>query len=194
VGASVIAAFVAAAAACSLSSVGREGSVDSGTGDVTLMDTNPPPEETGPDEGADAMPDVVVDAGADCSATSFTCNGACVDTCEGCAAGPALCPTTRACGNCNGCTGFDIECFTCGDGGAMQAFCGQTGGQRCGQVPHCACADGDAGSCPGASQTCDNTGQCLSCGEPGSMGLACNGNGSICAANATPPACTPDGG
>ena len=186
----MFAAFLAGAAACSLSSNGQEGAADSGTPDVAA-DTAPAPDE-GTETGVPDSPgDVVVTGDASdaaCSATSFTCNGQCVDSCEGCAAGPALCPTTRTCGTCNGCAGFDIECFSCSDAGAMTVFCGQTGGQRCGQVPHCACADGDAGGCPGVSQTC-STGQCLSCGEPGSNTLACSGNTTTCAATDNPPDC-----
>jgi hypothetical protein len=192
----VLSAF-AGAAACNLNSSGQaEEAVDSGVDATMMPDTNPPPPvDAGVDVDIDAPPDtfVAVDANDACMPTSFTCNGQCVSSCAGCAAGNTLCPTTRACGHCNGCAGFDIECFSCTEAGAASSFCGQTNGLRCGSAPHCACAGGDAGACPGASQGCDNQGDCVACGEAEAQGLPCAGGG-ICAGGNSPPACTPDGG
>lgn len=136
---------------------------------------------------ADASSDDAADAGA-CTPPQVLCLGACVASCQGCNAGEALCPSTRACGRCgDGCPGSELECFTCTDGGGPVAFCSAPS-DKCAQLGDpCPCAGGTVESCPGQSQVCAAQ-QCKTCGEDGTDTLVC-GSGRTCAASASPPAC-----
>src|SRR5688572_10765545 len=84
----------------------------------------------------------VVEAGSDVADEGdgptncvVSCNGACVDDCAGCAAGPFLCFATRACGDCASFGNDKIQCTGCGPGPS----------------PFCAAR---ATSCPSAAGTC----------------------------------------
>jgi hypothetical protein len=172
----LVAGSVAYATACSLQ-----------TGGGLILDT-----DGGPHDDASSGDASDAGAGVDACPTA-TCNGACVATCDGCDAGPALCTRTRACGQCDKCPGYELECFACADGGgAAVAFCAMP--PQCG-VPaenRCACPFGEPMQCPGKNQICLGTMQqawCFSCGENGTLNFSCS-NGLICVDDPMPPACT----
>jgi hypothetical protein len=147
------------------------------------------------DAGADVS---IVDASSDapeaCAPTSVLCNGACVATCDGCEAGAALCPTDRVCSHCASCSGYEIECFACADGGPPTTFCSMPS-QKCGiaAANHCPCTFGEPMDCPGKSQVClqtdDGGGACFACGEDGSENVTC-ANGLECVSMPMPPSCS----
>jgi hypothetical protein len=181
------------------------GDAQSGGVDATTDTTSAPDvgalADTGTDAGIDAGDDAADDAfeaAVDaCTPSSFTCNGECVSSCNGCDAGTTVCPVTRECGHCGvGCTGFELECIACFDGGAPVAFCDLPSDQcsALGQNDHCPCADGDAAACPAATQVCQGQakGQCFACGENGTDNGIC-ANGGQCDTKNGAPTCG-DGG
>ena len=127
-------------------------------------------------------------------------------TCAGCAEGAYFCPfnTTvpgsngRCVGSCGECetTSSDattpVVCFGCGASNTPE-ICALSTAQCATTVATgaCACgASGDAGLCPGAAQVCAgaddaSSGVCLSCGQPGTDGLACVGGATCDQASST---------
>ncbi len=140
------------------------------------------------------------EGGAACA--GVICNGQCTTDvdCSSCAGSPLLCGSQRTClSACAQCTDdqnnqFPIECFACDaqhqhplgtcESSDPGSYCLNGNYFAAGgtSVYHCSC-DGDAGSCPGASQICVASGAtniCLTCGEPvpgSSAGLLCKGGG-----------------
>lgn len=175
-------------AACGLNNGGGAAGTDGGASpDVGAPDAGHEV-DAGRDAG-DTGAEAAAEAG--CGSTDLMCNGACVSTCEGCAAGGALCLATRVCGHCSNCAGSELECFTCGpDGGAKaSSFCGNPA-VGCGSAPRCLCNSGDPSDCPGKTQVCATGGtkECLTCGEIGTDNKDCKG-GKKCAQSDTPPVC-----
>jgi hypothetical protein len=173
--------------------------------------------DAGPSPG-DAPPSPPVDAYvADGSpppppfdaAGCLLCNGQCVSSCTGCAAGQALCQASRTCGDCTGCvdnvgTARPIQCFECLTPGRVNpvgtcqpndpnSYC--LSGNTDNGYGHCECADA---ACPGSTEVCMdlNVGVnvCVTCGENtqilgrGTDTLACQGGGK-CHANDQVPDC-----
>ncbi len=181
---------LACTVACSLDASGR--AVSEPGGDAGSLNDATSGDGGVTDAAADGdgpAPDV------ECPSTSLTCNGACVTTCVGCSAGASLCPATRACGHCDKCSGYELECFACAGGtGAATGFCAMPA-RKCGVAVgnRCACRYGEPMDCPGKSQVCvmgGADGQCLSCGDDGSLNITC-ANGLICNDNSpAPPTCT----
>jgi hypothetical protein len=156
---------------------------------ATQPDTAPPADvEAGPP----------VDAGP---CLGVACNGGCLadaSDCRGCTGSPLFCAATRACGaSCAGCGGNRIECFDCDSNrqnpvGTCQPF---DAGSYCimgSNYPnlHCGCANkNDPTPCPGETQVCGDiapfTIACMTCGEPGTDGLACRGGGACSQDEAT---------
>jgi hypothetical protein len=173
--------MLAVLAACG---VGNGGRATSGVDDAGSSNDGSVADGGGGGDGT------VVDAGTSCP--TVTCNGACVASCAGCDAGIAPCPSTRACGSCGTCVGFELECFTCDDdgGGAPSAFCSALF-DKCSAgagSSHCSCVVGDPMSCPGSQMVCTLDGQCKSCGEDGTENNSC-ANGLICVFDPK-PGCT----
>jgi hypothetical protein len=147
---------------------------------------------------ADAAPvDAPIDVGP---CDGVVCNGACLDasTCVSCDGSPLLCASSGACGaSCDSCEGRPIQCFNCDsnrqnpvgtceldDAGAYCLAKNNYPGY------HCACANkNNPNECPGTTQTCAQldifTVACLTCGEPGTDGLACRGGGACAEADAS---------
>ena len=122
------------------------------------------------------------DAGGSCVA--FTCNGQCVTSCNGCAAGNVACLASRECGTCANCPGAPLQCFAC-SGGAPTGTCqaSATGASCASDVAGgaCACPGGDAATCPGQTQICTGGGNaaCRTCGGGGTDKKECAG-GKFC--------------
>lgn len=145
---------------------GGDGGGDSGGGDAPVV-----PDASDADAG-----------GSSCVA--FTCNGQCVTSCNGCAAGNVACLASRECGTCATCPGAPVQCFAC-SGGAPAGTCqASASGASCASDiagGACACPGGDAGSCPGQTQICTGGGNaaCRTCGGGGTDKKACAG-GKFC--------------
>lgn len=146
---------------------------DTGGGDVQL--------DTAPVDSGDSgnLPDARdAEAGIDCMALGqFFCGTQCVATCFGCAFGNTQCNATRVCGtDCASCGTDRFACYNC-MGGPVVGVCLPT---KCMGITDCACAGGDAGSCPGTTQVCTGgTPVCKTCGVGGTDNKRC-ANGKDC--------------
>ena len=171
---------------CSLDAEGTAGALDATADAVTAdvrIDTTAP--DSGADVDVDATPPDAADAAdatetsVDCQALGqFFCGTKCVTSCFGCAFGNTQCNSTRVCGpDCSACTGLPFACFNC-NGGPTVGVCT---GTKCAGITDCACAGGDAGSCPGSTQICTGGGNpaCKTCGVGGTDNKQC-ANGKQC--------------
>jgi hypothetical protein len=177
------------------------------TRDSVAADTTPASDAP---SGADGQ------EGGPTACAGVICNGKCVasNDCTSCVGAPLLCASQRVClSGCAQCSDgpdsqFPIECFACDSQHAnptgtcepadASSYClsgNYFGAAGMNATYHCSC-DGDAGSCPGATQICvpiGATSLCVTCGEPvpnGSEGAACKGGG-VCSPSAY--ACTGSG-
>jgi len=180
----VVAAVTLVAAACSLQdggsvlSAGADGSLaaDAAGFDGTSPSSDgaaPPADGSTPDSGDAA---VVVDAGTDSAVpVTFSCGGTQVTSCAtDCPAAPIDCPSGKncvaACFGAGGCAGSAFQCDACGTNGSVAlSRCepqSPTAFAEClSGLNRCGCSNGNASSCPGNNQTCENK-QCFECGEP----------------------------
>jgi hypothetical protein len=174
-----------------------DGTIESSTVDHFVRndvanDRTPPPDAP----SADAH-----EAGPPCA--GVICNGKCTDAtdCSSCTGAPLLCASQGTClSACAKCADeqsnpLPIECYACdsnhqnpvgtcepADSGSY-CLSGDYFASGGANVYHCGC-DGDAGSCPGASQICVPLGVgsfCVTCGEPvqgdAASGAVCKGGG-----------------
>jgi hypothetical protein len=131
--------------------------------------------------------------------TAANCGGACCGntclpsrSCATCASGQSFCAYNSTVLNSNGqcmascsaCTSGSAACFTCSGATGSGGTCVNSVDQCPKSVANggCPCSMADAGTCPGSAQVCaaaDAGNVCLSCGQPGTQGLACSG-GSDC--------------
>ena len=172
--------------ACGLDSGGGASAPSDATTDIGMTPDVGRPDVSSSDSGVDAPlpPADAADADAAPTCSAFTCQGQCVSTCQGCAAGTVVCLATRECGDCTTCPGAPTQCFAC-SGGVPTGTCQASGkSPQCAstlQGGACACPSGDAATCPGQSQICSGGGNaaCASCGAGGTDNKAC-ANGKTC--------------
>jgi hypothetical protein len=185
------------AVACGLDAAGTGGgdagmdatfdaSVDGASRDANGNDANSDAtnsDATSSDSGGDAS---VVDAAPDAfdpaacvAGGGFVCGLTCVGSCQTCAGATAACNATRTCSHdCSDCIGSPFPCYDCR--GQPRGVCYQVKCDMAG-ITNCPCVDGDAGSCPGATQICSGGGNpvCLTCGTGGTDHKQCE-NGLSC--------------
>ena len=157
-----------------------EGAADSaaGTPDGTTADdatAEAAGDATATQDAGDAA--VALETGTDAGCAGHVCQGVCLagTSCASCAAGSLFCTTSHTCvSTCAACQVSTTECWSC-SGAQPAGSCEPTATAFCFSAgyTHCPCA-GDAGEalCPGATHTC-KSGQCTTCGEPGTDGSKC---------------------
>jgi hypothetical protein len=219
----LVTAGLMTAAACSVGVSGSAPESSDGGDDATASEAGLPsdagPADARADTGVDSgrLKDSGTDSGdgaADAGCPGVICNGQCTtaDDCAGCSGAPLLCAPKHACvSSCGTCgdsadASLPIECFACDtthqnpigtcnpDAPTTYCLAGTYFGTYHGGAGYrCACADGEAGACPGANQVCTTLGSlelCAACGEilPTSIaGLSCKQSGTTC--NPTDNAC-----